>query len=394
MADSAESGNDSPDLAALNEAADAAFDSAFTTEAAKPTTDAGSTPVPEPAKPESTETAQVAGSTPVAESQPVAPETQDAPEYQNLLAKYGGDKNAAAKSYWETAKTAAQLTKEKEELAAKLATYEAQGSTPKPQQTEQAVKEIPTQLRWYDDRIRETETNFAKTQAERATYTNVEDGLGPRLDAEISSLRRQLTSRDLTIDKDALNDRLIQALDDREKVTNYVAHLDQKLRGFDKEWQGYKENRSIREAILEQAKEIQATREAKAKEQEDRETSQFHETWFGTIDKVSKDQSVVPQIGSLPTKFVAFVKAMGMAEVANGNPIADVDKFVRQCAADFLSTSTEFHQAKAAEYGKLKKDDARIEGPKGSDALASETKKARADWTKQQWEQYEAQIEL
>jgi hypothetical protein len=164
----------------------------------------------------------------------------------------------------------------------------------------------------------------------------------------------------LTIDKDALNDRLIQALDDREKVTNYVAHLDQKLRGFDKEWQGYKENRSIREAILEQAKEIQATREAKAKEQEDRETSQFHETWFGTIDKVSKDQSVVPQIGSLPTKFVAFVKAMGMAEVANGNPIADVD----------------------------------IEGPKGSDALASETKRPRADWTRQQWDQYEAQIEL
>ena len=377
--------------AASADAADAAFDAAFQTEIAKPEPAAeavGSTPTPEPAETKSTETAEVAGSTPVAEAKPVAPEAQDTPEYQNLLAKYGGDKNAAAKSYWETVKATAQLAKEKEELAAKLAAYEAQGSTPKAEQAQQAVKEIPTELRRYDEKIRSVETEFQATQKERGKYVTE----GERLDNVLLALDSELNSNDLTVDRDEVTRKIVTAMRERRAVSNYVAHLDSKLKGFDYTWQDLTDRRAMREAILEQAKELQTAREAKARFEEDQEVVSFKGTWDGTIEKVSKDPTIIPAV--LSAKFDKYVRALGMAHVATGKPIEDVDKFVRDAAVEYMSGAKEFHQVQSTEYAKLKKDDAKTSSPEGGAALASETKRPRSDWTQAQWAAYEESIQL
>src|SRR5688500_16057091 len=110
------SDNGEPNIAAIDDAADAAFDTALAAETVKPTETAESTSVA-PSAPPSTEIADVMVFFTVVEAKLVAFETQDAPEYQNLLAKYGGDKNVAAKAYWDTNNRAAQLAQEKEALA-------------------------------------------------------------------------------------------------------------------------------------------------------------------------------------------------------------------------------------------------------------------------------------
>lgn len=390
---SSESGDFNP--AASSDAADAAFDSAFTSEIAKVETAA-----PEPVKegstpsetasgtPASTETASAVGSTPPAEAVPVAPGTEDAPEYQNLLAKYGGDKNAAAKSYWETAKSASQLKAERDALAQEIAALKA-GSTPAPKEIAKTPEpEVPSDLRWYDENIRAVENAYLETTKEKKEWGNRDK----QLDVQIRDLRRKLSSNDLSLDKDALNTQLIAALDDKDAISNYLASLDAQIKSQDKEWVGLKQNRSFAAKVLEQDKALTEAREAKAREQEEHETSQFQTQWFGTIDKVAKDASIIP--ADLSQGFQKYVKQAGKAYVADGTPILDVEKFVRDSALEYVGEVKKFHEAQSRLYGQQKKADASVEAPTGANAFASETKRQRADWTQEQWAAYEEQIQL
>lgn len=327
---------------------------------------------------------------PTAEATPPVASTDEAVEWKNLVAKFNGDQNAAAKAYWETNNRASQLSREKEELAAKLAAYEKAASPAAPEAPKPAPQDLPIELKRYDEKIRSVETNFAVTQKEKATYVQE----GNRLDGVIRTLTRQLGSNKLDLDREDLTLKLTEAISERDAVSNYVAELDRRLYSFDEKWQELKENREIRAAILEQKKELEAAREAKARSDEEAQSSQyiakFQTDWNSTIDKVSKDTSVIPAV--LSQRFEKFVRMLGKAFVADGQPIEDVNAFVLDAAKDFVAGAKDFHSAQSAQYAKEKINDAKTDSPK--DAMATETKRGRSDWTPQQWRDFEPNIEL
>jgi hypothetical protein len=329
------------------------------------------------------------------------PVAAPADDWQKWVAQYNGDEAAAKKAVWETnnrAATAArekeQIAREKDEIAAKLAAYEQAGIKPTPEAPKPAPQAVPIELKRYDEKIRAVETTFATTQQERAKYSTY----GAQLDQEIRNLNRQIANPALSLDRDELVLKLSEKINEREATTQWVAKLDQDLHSFDEKWQELKENRDIRAAILEQRKELEAAREAKARSDEERETSQyvegFQRDWNSTIEKVSKDAAVIPSV--LSTGFEKYVRTLGKAYVADGTPIEDVGKFVADAAKDYMADKEAFHQVKSAEYAKQKKADERNESPTGKDAVASPTKRSNdfSNWTEKQLREYEESIQL
>lgn len=362
-------------------ASDDAFDSAFKSEAGKvdsaPAPAEGSTPEVEATDVKAQEAA--VSNTP-SEAKPTDAEPA---EWKNLLAKYNGDRAAAGKAYWETNNRNAELARKNEELAKQLEAAKA-GSPPvqtAPQQS-QTEQQLGPELRRYAQKILSVETAYQRQNQDKQTYLQE----GQRLDQTIATIRRQLASGNLSIDRDDLTAKLVDALDSRDKVTQYVDYLDSQMTTLDDRWQELQSNQEQVKRTLTLEKQLREDREAKERASEDASTHQFRSSWNGTIDAVSKDVSAVPASSS--EAFVKFVKARGKAQVADGEPIMDVEKFVRDTAVEFKGMLEAESNARFATYSKSKTADTTLNAPTGKSAQAPKTEAGRASWTPQQWEDH------
>lgn len=367
-------------LASVDAAADDAFDQAIT----ELPTLASEVPPPSTTEaPAQTEKAQEAGSPPVADAPVVAAPSlppAGSEERRNLLAKFNGDEDAAAKAYWETNNRAS-------ELARKLAEYEEKygkdaGSPPAQAAPTPAPVEIPADLKRYDDKIRATEETYSKTHTEFIKWK----AEGARLDKEINGIFRQLSSRDLTLDKEALTEKLTQANAEREAVQYEIGTLQDRLNGLNDKWEDLKHNRGLAERLVAQERFVIEAREAKARSEEDAQVAAIRTQFNGTIDKLTADTSLVPE--ALAGRAKSYVIRAVKAQLADNLPIADIEKFTRDEITEFMAAAKAFHSAQSTEYAKLKQADAAMNAPTGPKAVASETKAPRADWTPAQWDQY------
>lgn len=363
-------------LASVDAAADDAFDQAITELP---------TPTPEVQLPSAAEApAQTAkepepGSDP-AEAPTVAAGTSDEPEeYRNLLTKFNGDKGAAAKWSWENNNRAAQLAKEKAELEERLKALEpasnAEVKTP-------PAPEIPADLRRYDDKIRVTQDTYRNT----ATQFSQWKAQAEKLETEISDIVRKLGSRDLTLDRDALNDQLVQAYEKRDAANHNQSVLQDRLDALNEKWEELTHNRALAERLVAQERFVIEAREAKARSEEDAQVAAIRTQFNGTIDKLTADTSLVPE--ALAGRAKSYVIRAVKAQLADNLPIADIEKFTRDEITEFMAAAKAFHSAQSTEYAKLKQADAAMNAPTGPKAVASETKAPRADWTPAQWDQY------
>ena len=357
----------------IDSAADAAFAKALADQAQ---TETESPSVPDEPK---TET-QEAGSPPTTEAAPVtAPTPEDSPEWKNLLSKYG-DKNAAAKQYWETNNRAAQLAKEKAELEEKLKAFEASPAA-KPVATPEPSP-APAELQRVDVKIRATEEKYRNINGETQKYTQENTRLGQ----EIGKIVKQLASGDLSLDRDQLQAKLVDAYNEKAAVENYLDTLGERAELLNDKWQDLQSQREMYTRVLTQERELQAAREAKERDHEDIEVKSIRTQWDAIAEKVSKDAALIP--ASMAPRFLTRLKRETLAELASQEPITDYEKFARQVAADFMDPAKEFHQAQSATYAKQKAQDAATSAPTGAPALASETKRPRSEWTPQQWDKY------
>ena len=339
-------------------------------------------PVEEP----KTEQAQEAGSPPVAEAAVAAVPSDEPEEYRNLLAKFNGDKGAAAKSWWETNNRAAEMARKVAEYEEKLKAQPASpaAEAPKPP----APEDIPAELKRYDDKLRATETSYRTTKEQHGQL----DAEGKRLEQEIGKVVRQLASRDLTLDRDALNQKLVELHEQRAEVTGYLTTMGQSLAAMADRWEDLTHNRQLTERLLFQEREIREAREAKARTEEQSVVESIRTQFNSTIDKLTSDATLVP--AALSEKCKKHVIRAVKAQLADNEPIADIDKFTRDEIAEFMAPAKDYHSVQSAEYAKQKQADAALSAPTGANAVASETKKPNADWTKEQWERHIEQVQL
>jgi hypothetical protein len=370
------------------QSADAKAEAAFEKAMAEQVPQATEVPPPSPAEPKAeTEQAQEAGSPPVADAPVAAPSLPPAgsEERRNLLAKFNGDEDAAAKAYWETNNRNA-------EMARKLAEYEAKygkDASPAPEAAQPPTPvEIPAELKRYDEKLRATEATYRTTHEEFKQWK----AEGTRLDKEINGIFRQLSSRDLTLDKDALTEKLTQLNAEREAVTYNLGTLQDRLNGLNEKWEDLSHNRGLAEKLVAQERYITEAREAKARSEEDRVVESIRSQFNGTIDKLTSDATLVPT--GLAAACKKHVLRAVKAQLADGVPIADIDKFTRDEIADFLAPAKEYHSVQSAEYAKLKQADAALSAPTGSKAVASETKRPSSDWTPEQWDKHLENVQL
>lgn len=369
----------------VQSAADSAFDNSYTDD--KKVQDATAALAPAPTEVSNTEAPatdvkaqEAAVSNTPSEAKPTDAEPA---EWKNLLAKYNGDRAAAGKAYWETNNRNAELARKNEELTKQLEATKA-GSNPvqtAPQQS-QTEQQLGPELRRYAQKILSVETAYQRQNQDKQTYLQE----GQRLDQNIATIRRQLASGNLSIDRDDLTAKLVDALDSRDKVTQYVDYLDSQMTTLDDRWQELQSNQEQVKRTLTLEKQLREDREAKERASEDASTHQFRSSWNGTIDAVSKDVSAVP--ASSAEAFVKFVKARGKAQVADGEPIMDVEKFVRDTAVEFKGMLEAESNARFATYSKSKTADTTLNAPTGKNAQAPKTEAGRASWTPQQWEDH------
>lgn len=367
-------------------AADDKFDAAAQGDtAAVPAVPEPATPAASPAAAEPVVKAQEVGSTPPAEAKTTA---ETSPEWTNLLAKYKGDQNAAAKAYWETNNRASQLAKERDELAEKLKAVQAPGSTPAPQAQPTPVAQLVPELQRYEQKILSVEKTYLAKHKEHETYSTAR----ATVKQQIAGLRRQLASNDISLDRDKLTADLMGALAQEDGIEQYLLSLENDMTSIDERWQELQMNQETVKRTLALERAAQEDREAKAQAQEQQQTEAFRTEWFGTIDRISKDATLVP--AKHAERFVKLVKQAGMAHVAAGTPIENTEAFIKEQAAEFRSTLEAERQEAVAAYSQQKIQDSTLQAPTGKTALAPETKSPRKDWTRKDWDAHEENIVL
>lgn len=322
-------------------------------------------PTPEPT-PEVVETrTKDEGSTPSEPSPSVAPPEDKA--WKDLLAKYNGDTNQAAKSYWETNNRAAQLARDLETARKELETLkaappaatepEAPPASEEPEVTSPYVEQLTTNLRSLSDAFDGVSKEEQQLSVEQAKTTQ-----------EINRLVRKLATGSLDLDGEQQVRQKLASL--YETYDERQAALTQTIQRKAFIVQSYEQTRAVHDLAVKTAK-LEADREAEAERRKQAEYRSFADTYFAEVDRVALEGS--PIHPNLRERWRKFAKVNGVHDTPRPEQIP---AYTRELRKEFEQLLKDAHGAVSSDYAKSKAADVAVPAPDPSKAVAEPRKRS------------------
>ena len=294
-------------------------------------------------------------------------------DYQDLLNKFDGDHDKAAKAYWETNNRAAQLAKELEELKSKAA--------PPATETQPAKEPEPVvpELKRFDESLRAIEAKHAEV---RETHANL---LAKRTEVRnrIEELTELIAAGEGDFEQDsALRKELRQKQAAAKQLAASIKETEREDADIRREYHNQTILRSQEERLfkLQQAREAEITErnrkaEDDAKKASDAALETFSVTFFQQIPVIAQEGTPIP--AELMDDWKAFAKKESHLRLnVEDLPTADIPAFMRKLKADFEASVDRAHRVKSAIYAAKKLKDAEVSAPEGDKAVATTVKRS------------------
>lgn len=294
--------------------------------------------------------------------------TSEAPrfgkDYQDLLTKFGGDHDKAARAFWDANNRAAQLAKEVEELKAGKATETAAPPAKEPEPV------VAPEIKRFDDTLRTLESDYSaldtKLKKANEERTAVQD--------KIEELVDIITNLDLDVDTDvAKRKELSKARAQYAKLSGDIDRIHADAQAIRKDHYNTTvlRDQEVRIRKFEEAREAEITERERSTQ--DVAIRTFATTFFAELNKASED---IPD--ELREAFMKFAKDQSHVRLnVSDLPTTDVPAFIKEAKDEYLSLIDRAHRTKSKEYASRKAQDAEVAAPSGDAAVAQSAKSSR-----------------
>lgn len=339
-------------LSAIDSAADARL-AEFKAEVESAPAEAPSeSPTPVEAKPEPATPADEASNAPKVEAPALTPQEKTARE--NLLAKFNGDEEAAAKWAWENNNRSAELARKVKELEEKLAT----GSNPEQAETlpETHAPQPAAPAFDLDAVVRQAvEQDAQSTQLVQEWSANTErlKALSSECDThrnEVQTLQAWLKLDEIKNDEFRTSQIQGKLVIEEARLARAEAAVERIESRNERLNSAYVQRTSaFRDHFSRQVSEQQQTQQAQKEYDSNvaRYATELEQAWKPTLSKVVQANNI---LGSLAPKFAKQVHVAAVAQLESGLRVEQLEAFMDSQAKEFLSTLDEYHRAQSGVY--------------------------------------------